>query len=85
MVFLNVNLEQIPDTTFANSACAEMSVLVLIFAMVVILFRLFGSARNWVVVQHDNMVYALINKSNIRLWQLQVIFPDDYFISDEDE
>ena len=39
-----------------------------------ILYRLFGNSRAWMIEQYDDMADALINKSGIPRWKLQKIF-----------
>ncbi|HUU88010.1 MAG TPA: hypothetical protein VMX17_09695 [Candidatus Glassbacteria bacterium] len=67
-------MEVVPDL-------AGLEILFLSFLVVsaLILFRFLGKGRDWINTQYDDMSYAIINKSGIRRWQLQKIFPQEYF------
>jgi len=67
---------------FPNISCegiVELVLLVLLLLSLFGLYRLFGHARTWVSEQYSNVSFAIINKSGIRRWQLQEIFPPEYF------
>jgi len=53
--------------------------IIFVIAMAFILALLIEKGRRWVLTQYEYILGAIINKSDVRQWQLRKVFPSDFF------
>ena len=66
-------------TSIPDSATGEIFVLIGLIFLAIILYFIFGKAREWVLEQYSRMAIAMINQSKVTIEKLRGVFPKDYF------